>query len=327
MEKISQKSIIFKVLRNIEKNKLISSGDTIIVALSGGPDSMCLFDVIFKLKDQLQIKISACHYNHRLRGEESYNDEEFVKKFCGEQGIECIFGSAEKENQFKNEEKAREARYAFFEKILGERRGAKIAIAHNLNDSAETFLMRLFRGTGMKGLSAIPSIREKFIRPLLPISRNEIETYLEHHRIPFRLDKTNNDLKITRNFLRLKILPLLSEHINPNILETLFNSARILEEDYDLLSQIAEKEYKKMIIFEGNKEIKLDRKKWISLHPSLQRMVIRIALLKIENLKNITNKQISEVCDMIKKGEGKKYKLLPYSLRIELLSGKIIIYR
>ena len=326
MEKISQKSVVFKVLKNIKENKLISSGDTVIVALSGGPDSMCLFNVLYKLKDHLQINLMACHYNHRLRGEESYNDEKFVKKICGERGTESIFGSADKENQFKNEEEAREARYAFFEKILGERRGAKIAIAHNSNDLAETFLMRLFRGTGLKGLSAIPSVRKNFIRPLLPVSRNEIELYLKDEMIPFRIDKTNNDPKITRNFIRLKILPLLVEYVNPNIVETLFNSAKILEEDHAFILLAAEKKYDKLVIEEKSGQAILDRKKWMTLHPSLQRMVLRIALEKKKSLREITNKQISEVVEMIKKGEGKKYKPLPHSLRIELLSGNIIIY-
>lgn len=325
MEKFSQKSIIFKVLKNIKENKLIMPDDTVIVALSGGPDSMCLFNVLNKLKDQLKIKLMACHYNHRLRGEDSYNDEEFVKKICMEQGIECLFGSAEKENQFKNEEEAREARYGFFEKILGERRGAKIAIAHNSNDLSETFLMRMFRGAGLKGLSGIPSVRKNFIRPLLPVSRTEIEKYLKDNRISFRTDKTNKDLKITRNYLRLRILPLLIQNINPNIVETLSNSAKILEEDHDFLYQSAEKEYGKMLIQERNEKISLDRRKWVALHPSLQRMVIRIALEKKGRLIDITNKQIAEVCEMVQKGEGKKYKLLPHSLRIELVSGKIII--
>ncbi|MFA4995676.1 MAG: tRNA lysidine(34) synthetase TilS [Patescibacteria group bacterium] len=325
MEKISQKSVVFKVLKNNKENKLIMSGDTVIVALSGGPDSMCLFNVLNKLKDQLEIKLMACHYNHRLRGQESYNDEEFVKKICIEQGIECFFGSAEKENQFKNEEEAREARYAFFEKISGERRGAKIAIAHNSNDLSETFLMRLFRGAGLKGLSGIPSVRKNFIRPLLSISRSEIEKYLKDNKIPFRIDKTNKDLKITRNYLRLKILPLLIKNINPNIVETLSNSARIMEEDYDFLRKTAEKEYMKILFREDGDKISLDRRKWIALHSSLRRMVIRIALEKKSKLIDVTNKQIEEVCDMIEKGEGKKHKLLPHSLRIELVSGNIVI--
>jgi len=325
MKKISQKSVVFKVLENIKKNKLIMPDDTVIVALSGGPDSMCLFDVVNKLKDQLKIKLMACHYNHRLRGEESYNDEEFVKKICIEQGIECLFGSAEKENQFKNEEEAREARYGFFEEILGERRGAKIAIAHNSNDLSETFLMRLFRGAGLKGLSSIPSVRKNFIRPLLSVSRIEIERYLKDNEISFRIDKTNKDLKITRNYLRLKILPLLIKNINPNIVETLSNSAKILEEDHDFLYRSAEKEYDKMLIQEEGGWISLDREKWISLHPSLRRMIIRVALEKKGKLIDVTNKQITEVCEMVQKGEGKKYKLLPHSLRIELISGKIII--
>jgi tRNA(Ile)-lysidine synthase len=325
MVKISQRSINFKIKKYIEENALISAGDTVIVALSGGPDSMCLFDVLYALKDSLQINLMACHYNHRLRGEDSYNDEKFVKKICRERGIECLFGLAEKDNQFKNEEKAREARYAFFEKILGDRRGAKMAIAHNSNDLAETFLMRLLRGTGLKGLSGIPPIRGNFIRPLLSVSREEIEQYLNQNKLPFRIDKSNYDAKITRNFLRLKILPLIIKHMNPNLIETLRNSAKVLGDDYDFLHRTAENKYESLVVKESDKKIRLDRDEWILLHPSMQRMVLRVALEKKRNLIDITNKQILEVSKMIKRGEGKKHKILPYSLRIELVSGKIII--
>jgi len=324
MKTSSQKSILHIIFRNIEKNCLTKPGDTVVVALSGGPDSVCLFDVLFKLKDKLKIKLLACHYNHRLRGEESYNDEEFVRKICTERGIECIFGSAPDKNLYKNEESARAARYAFFEKILGERREAKIAIAHNKNDLAETFLMRLFRGTGILGLLSIPSVRGNFIRPLLSVSRPEIENYLAQEKIPYRIDKTNNDIKVTRNYLRLKIMPLL-EHVNPNLIETLANSVEVLRDDYRLLSSLTDIEYKKLAVKEKKDNLLLDRKKWLLLHPSLRRMVIRKAISDQTGLSDITNKQISEVCEVIEKGEGKKHKVLPHSLRIELVSGNIII--
>lgn len=325
MKKLSQKSVPYKILQNIEENNLINSGDTVIVALSGGPDSVCLFDLLFKLKEKLGIKLLACHYNHRLRGEDSYNDEEFVRKICAERGAECIVGSAAGKNLYKNEESARVARYAFFEKILGERRGAKIAIAHNKNDLAETLLMRLFRGSGILGLKSIPSVRENFIRPLLPISRFEIENYLKHEKLPFRLDKTNKNLNITRNFLRLKVLPLLIKRINPNLIDTLYNTAKLMEDDYNFLDQSASKSYQKVMIKEDKKTVLLDRKKWLLLPYSMQRMVIRKAIEGSVGLNDITNKQIFEVCEVMAKGVGKKYKLLPHSLRIELTSGKISI--
>jgi tRNA(Ile)-lysidine synthase len=282
-------------------------------------------DVLLSLKNQLGINLLACHYNHRLRGEDSYNDEVFVKKICSERGVECIVGSAAKENLFKNEDSAREARYAFFQKILGERRGAKIAVAHNSNDLAETYLMRLLRGSGIFGLISIPSARENFIRPLLSVSRLDIESYLYDKKIAFRIDKTNKNINITRNFLRLKIFPLLIKNMNPNLIETLSNSAKVMESDYDLIQKMTKKEYEKMLVKSQERLIILDRKIWLKIHPALKRSVIRMAVSNLESLSDITNKQVSEVCQMIEKGTGKKHKILPHSLRIELISGKINI--
>ncbi len=323
MKTPSQRSVLRKVLQSIKENGLIQAGDIVIVAISGGPDSVCLFDILFRLKDELKIELLACHYNHRLRGEDSYNDEEFVKKFCKDRGVECIVGSAKKENLFKNENSAREARYGFFEEVLGERRGAKIAIAHNSNDLAETYLMRLLRGSGILGLISIPSARENFIRPLLSISRSDIESYLTDKMISFREDKSNKNTNITRNFLRLKILPLLIKNINPNLIETLSNSAKVMESDYNFINTMTEKEYRKMLVKSQERLIVLDRKIWLKVHPALKRSVIRMAVSNLEGLVDITNKQIFEVCEMIEKGIGKKHKLLPHSLRIELISGKI----
>lgn len=327
MTKFSQKSLPYKVLKYIRKNSLIESGDTIIVALSGGPDSVCLFDLLLKLRDELNIKLFACHYDHRMRGEESYNDAVFVETLCKERGVKCIIGRAEGENLYKNEEEAREGRYTFFKKILKEGRGeAKIAIAHNLNDQAETLLLRLTRGTGLFGLKGIPSRRENFIRPLLSSTKKEIEDYLRKENLKCRIDSTNKEIRFDRNYLRIKVIPLF-EKLNPNFIETLGGMIELLEDDYRLLDDLSEKSYKKILVKETKDEIVIDQKKWLRLPSSLQRLTLRSTISKISTLVDITQKQLLEVYNVAQKGEGKKYKLLPHSLRVELLSGKIIVSR
>lgn len=323
MAKISQKSITGKVLKTIQENNLVKKGDHIVVALSGGPDSVALISLLFNLKDSIGFKLSACHFNHKLRGESSERDQKFVEKFCAERGIDLLVGQAKNKNLYKNEAEAREARYAYFEKILKEGSGRKIAIAHNLNDLSETLLMRLIRGSGLRGLRSIPLARKNFIRPLLYVSRKEIETYLKSGRISYCIDKTNFNKKIFRNWVRLVLIPLLLK-VNPNIVETLANSAMRLEEDYDYLFLQAEKNLAK-ISEEKSGNFIINYNSWLHLHPSLQAMILRSAIERVDSLVDITIKQTEEVMIMLKSGVGKKYTLLPRSLRIELERGKIIL--
>ena len=323
---ISQKSFSGKILKTITEFNLFNKGDVVVVGTSGGPDSIALLSSLLELKDHLELKIKACHYNHRLRGNESERDQEFVENFCKEKGIELILGRAKKENLFKNEEEARDARYQFFKKILKEGNAGKIALAHQLNDSVETFLMRLIRGSGFAGLRGIPLVRdEEIVRPLLFSSRDEIIAYLKERGLEYVTDSSNLFPIYTRNRIRHSLVPLLLE-FNPNIFETLSNTIRVMESDYDLLVRLAEGEYSRLATRQGNK-INFERKKYLKLHPSLRLMVLRMAISEVSSLKNITSKQLFEVESMIQKGEGKKHKSLPSSLKIGLENGKIVIFR
>lgn len=324
MVDLSQKSITGKVYNEIIKNNLISAGDKIMVAVSGGADSICLLNILIELKDRLNIKLSACHFNHCLRGAESDKDEQFVRDFCSRQGIECVVGRADRENKYKSEDQARKARYDFFENLLAGESVDKIVLAHNLNDQAETVLLRLIRGSGFRGLRAIPQTREKFIRPLLIISRSEIEKYLKEYHQTFRTDSTNSDMVFARNKIRHKILPKIAE-INPNIIETLGNSARIFEDDYSYLEETATKHLADIEVEKRIKSLTLDYHGWSNLHPALKRLVLRLAIAEISDLTDISAKQIDEVVDVLESGHGKKYKALPHSLRIGLYSDKIRI--
>lgn len=285
---------------------------------------MSLLQILLSLQKNLGVEISACHYNHRLRAEESDGDEKFVKNFCKERGIECFLGRSPRKNKFKNEDEAREARYLFFQKILKGNRVDKIALAHNLNDLAETVLLRTIRGTGLRGIQSIPARREKFIRPLLPCRRTEIEDYLAGQNIKARIDKSNSDVRIPRNFIRLKVLPMILE-LNPNIVETLSLAAEAAKDDYNFLETEGQKLFDEIAISSHDK-ISLNLSAFKALSKSMQRMVIRLAIAKISNLNDISFKQIEEVLWLIEKGEGRKFKTLPRSLHIELQSGKIMLF-
>ncbi len=322
MNKFPQKSVSGKVYTEIIKYELISAGDKIVVAVSGGADSICLLFVLLGLREKLKITVSVCHFNHRLRGEESDKDEEFVRELCTKQGIECVVGRAPKANSYKSEDEARAARYSFFEKLLAGESIAKIAIAHNQNDQAETVLLRLIRGSGFCGLKAIPRVREKFIRPLLTISRLEIEEYLRRRHLSYRTDSSNTNLTYLRNQIRRQILPEFAK-INPNISETLANSTKIIEDDVDYLNAAAHRKFTELAQKNSSGSIFFDRKAWLKLHPSMKRLVLRLALNRVSSLLDITLDQIDGAIAMIDTGRGKKWKPLPHSLRISLIDGKI----
>lgn len=321
-KRFPQKSLEARVLGSILSYNLIQSKDHVIAAVSGGADSICLLHLLSDLKEELKITLSACHFNHKLRGKESDKDQKFVEDLCKEKGIALILGEGGKSEDLKSEEKARNARYRFFKKLAGEKRGVKIALGHNSNDLSETLLFRLVRGSGMLGLSGIPACRENFIRPLLYIPRTEIERYLKNHDLRFKTDRTNFETKYSRNLIRLKVLPELAK-INPSVVSTIAQESKNISQDLAYLRKMARNSFEKIVILENQDKIVLDQKKWLKLDPSLQRNTIILAIEKIGSKTDITSVQIEEVLSLIFKNIGKKYKSLPHSLRVTLEGGKI----
>ncbi|MEN3038582.1 MAG: tRNA lysidine(34) synthetase TilS [Candidatus Kryptonium sp.] len=234
----------------IQKNKLISPKDKIVVAVSGGVDSIVLLDLLNELKNQLKLELIVAHFNHKLRGEESDEDENFVRDFASKLELECYVRSEDTREYCKNkkisiQEGARELRYNFFETLRLLKGFDKIATAHNANDNAETILLNLFRGSGVNGLAGIQLKRGNIIRPLLFATRDEIEAYALEKGLSYRIDSSNFKTAYRRNYIRLKLLPLISENINPGIIETLNRTAQIFSE----LGEFVRYEVSKIINF------------------------------------------------------------------------------
>lgn len=206
-----------KILFVIEKHRMISSGDTVVVAVSGGADSMCLLHFFNTISSRYGFNIICAHVNHGIRGEEADRDEKFVRDFCLTHNIrfECArfdVPAVSAETGESEEQCGRRLRYEFFTSF-GE--NVKIATAHNLNDCEETFLFNLSRGTGLKGLTGIPPVRDNIIRPLIDCTRDEIEAYLKFYGVGFVTDSTNLCDNYSRNKIRHNIIPVLCE-LNPN---------------------------------------------------------------------------------------------------------------
>lgn len=237
--------MICKIRNTISEHNMLETGDKVIVALSGGSDSMVLLDVLKKLSDEYSLKLSVAHVNHMLRGDESDRDERFVRDYCEKNGIECFVlrcdVAASRKNGESLEEAGRRVRYDFFKSIDPD---AKIATAHNLSDNAETLIFNLTRGSGLKGLCSIPACRDNIVRPLLSVSKKEILDYCNDNDLPFVTDSTNAMDCYTRNKIRHNVIPILSE-INPSFLQSVERLIQSLNEDEIYLTEQADRVYDK----------------------------------------------------------------------------------
>lgn len=322
--KNDQKNLANKVLAFIRDRGLIEKGDIIYVALSGGPDSVCLFDILFSLKEKINFEFRACHFDHRVRGADSEKDKNFVIELCKKYDVPLEVSARTDKQTIKNENDARILRYAWFEKILKTGRGVKIALGHQANDTAETFLFRIFRGSGLKGLSSILPRRGNFIRPLLPFSREEIMDYLKSRDIKYRTDKTNLLPIYARNKIRLKVIPELTE-LNPNIIESLAMESYSLSVDYDYIRRQALKLKNKFSFANGT--YSLEKEEFLRCHASLQRESLRLILEEYDIANDVTEDHINKCINLISKGYGGKTLVLPHSLRLTLKGGKINLFK
>ena len=230
-----------KILTAIKQYDMLGDCKSVTVALSGGADSVTLLHSLKTLEKELGTELSACHVNHNLRGEESDGDEAYVRQLCQELEVPLkvfsvdVTGSVTKHQS--TEERARELRYEAFEK-MSQAFGSKVATAHNACDNAETVLLNMLRGTGLKGLCGIPTVRDYLIRPLILCTRDEIEGYCEENGLRYVTDSTNASTAYTRNKIRLELMPKLLE-INPSLYEGIGRMTFALSEDSRFLEDMA----------------------------------------------------------------------------------------
>lgn len=223
--------LIDKIEKNITENKLIESGESIVVGVSGGPDSICLLHVLQQIQKRgLDFQITVAHINHMLRVN-SILDEEYVENYCKNHRIPVFIKRIEvekyaKQNRIGTEEAGRKVRYDFFEEVRNNIGASKIATAHNSNDNAETIILNAIRGCGLDGLKGIEGKKGIYIRPLINTSREEIEAYCKENKINPRIDETNRELIYQRNKVRNVMIPYVQREFNENFVATLNRLSR-----------------------------------------------------------------------------------------------------
>ena len=325
------------IYRYIKDNKLIEKEDVVLVAVSGGADSMALLYILQIFKADLDIELCVCHVHHGIRGEEADGDANYVKEYCTKNNLEYreykedIINLA-KEKSLSLEEAGRLRRYEIFDSLSGElekekQRKVKIAVAHNKNDNAETIIMNLCRGTGLKGLSGIKLNRENIIRPLLYTDRSKIEEILKDAKISYRVDSTNLGDDYTRNIIRHKILPVLQEDINNASVENIVKSSKFINMADEFIDEKAREISKEIFIYRntglvGFKFEKLKKEKKI-----LRTYFIRIFIKEILNkLKDIEAVHIDMLDNLIYMETGKSINF-PYKLRFYKTYDSILLDR
>ena len=313
-------------LKNLEDYNLENS--RILLAISGGKDSMTMLDLFNCFKDELKLDLVACHFNHSLR-EDADRDEKFVKSQCEKYGLKFYSKKEDvllysNENKLSTEEGARFLRYKFFDEIKRAENIEYIATAHKKNDLAETVIMRILRGTGINGLVGIQSERGDLIRPILNFSRDEIEKYIEYNNIPFVEDETNFEDLYLRNKIRLNLFPILKNEYNPKILDALSRLSNIAF-DYSSISReyIASKEG---LLWEFNKGKILVYIEKLKLQSRSFRNIMYREFFEFfsKNPDGINYKIIEEIDNLIFSKTGKYIEIKNVIFKIEY--DKLLIY-
>lgn len=284
--------ITAKVDKRVKDYEMLSKGDFVVVGVSGGADSMFLLNYLIGKREELKLNLSVANVEHGIRGQESVADTEFVKKYCEEHNVDFKSISIDAVNESKSlgmgvEEYSRQKRYEFFNSFNAD----KIATAHNLSDNVETFLFRLCRGTSVKGLTSIPCIRGKIIRPLIDVSGDEIREYCNQNNIPYRIDSTNADNDYSRNKIRNQIIPLFEE-INPSFEQAVARLIKNIDCEDNYLDATVQNFF--CTAFDGER---LDIRKLRYFHEAMVKRVV-VILLERYNLP-IDEFHINEIYKLI----------------------------
>ena len=323
-----------KILETIKEYNLIENGDKVIVGVSGGPDSMCLIDVLNNIRNcgVINFDIIAVHINHMIR-DEAEDDENFVREYCKKHNI--LFYSkkidVEKISKVKKiglEEAGRFARYEFFDEVFKNCKCQKIATAHTKCDNAETVLMNILRGTGLSGLKGIKAKRDTiFIKPLIKVSREEIEDYCSENNLCPRYDKTNDENVYTRNKVRNILIPFIDKVFNPNIIDTLDRLSDIAKVDDDYFEEIVKQTYIKLLIKEEKSEIILNLKEFNKLHVAIKTRMILYTIKKLQGTSNGIGKiHIDDIITLCENNIGNKHLTPNKGIKIMVNKGKMYFF-
>jgi tRNA(Ile)-lysidine synthase len=311
----------------VQEYDMFPKDTTILCAVSGGADSMCLLHMLKELRQTDGLTIAAAHYNHLLRQDASDGDEAFVQSVCAQWDIPFYVGRGDVKTEAAKagqgtEETARAMRYAFLQETAAAVGAGRIATAHTADDNVETILMRFVRGSGLSGLCGIPPRRGDIVRPLLQIARRDVLSYLSERQVPHREDASNHDLSYTRNRLRHEVVPLLRK-INPNLSATVAAAARSLRQDHDYLNAVTARNRELIQPAEGNRVI--SRKALLQLPPAVSTRIVYQTLEEIGiGRKDISVSHISAILSLLRSDDPSGRVTLPRGALVQRVYEELL---
>jgi tRNA(Ile)-lysidine synthase len=313
-----------KIKKTIQKYRMLEPGDGVVVGVSGGPDSVMLCHVLYRLCDRCGLTLTVAHLNHGIRGAEAARDARFVERFARGMGLPCVVQEQDvpaycRERSRSLQEAAREVRYRFLEDVRGKVGAAKIALGHNADDQAETVMLWLLRGAGLKGLGGMPPVRNGIIiRPLIETTREEIETYLRAKGIAFVTDSSNRKGTYVRNRLRRQVFPLLKKHFNPQLVKSLVSTASIISMENEYLETMAHNKLKSIVASRNDASAVIDCTRFAGLPPVLRLRCLRTILEGIKgDLRRIGAEHLYALTAVMTGDEPHKTLKLPGGMRAD----------
>jgi tRNA(Ile)-lysidine synthase len=324
--------LLQQLQQTIQDYQMFERGHTLLVGVSGGPDSMVLLHTLWRLHETLAITLFAAHLNHQMRAGAT-QDAQFVAATARDLGIRCICETIDvpmyqHHHKLSPEDAARRVRYAFLRTTAAHLGANRIAVGHTAEDQAETVLLHLLRGAGLRGLCGMPPVREPIIRPLIRVHRGDILDYLRTHRLPYREDPSNQLRRYTRNRIRLDLLPTLQQHYNPRLVEALCTTAQLLADDEATLQTEARRRFLAARLPAAPGQVQLQIDALTSLPPTLQRRVLREALTEVMgSLQGITHAHIAATMALLRSGAGNKSLGLPQGVIVERRYAVLLIHR
>ena len=312
-----------EVFETIAQFDMIQKKEAVLVGVSGGPDSVALVRVLVHLAKSRDLTLGIAHLNHGLRGKESQRDERFVRDLSQKLGLPFFSKTLDirvqaKKEHLSIEEAGRNARYAFFTQTADTQGFTKIATGHNQDDNAEQVLMNLLRGSGPKGLSGIPPVREnRFIRPLIQMPKSRILNFLKAKEYPFVMDSSNTDESYLRNKIRHTLIPLLEDAFNPEIKAGLDRLSHILRQEEGFLTAQATQAFNHCALEHNKTRVTLSIPRLTQNHPAIVNRILRLAIARVKkDLRRITLTHIQDILTFMDRSESGKSLDLPGQIRV-----------
>lgn len=336
MQKQISKKIIRKLIETVTEYQMFQNNDSILVGVSGGPDSVALIHILTQISNPFSLKLAVAHLNHSLRGTESENEARFVAALAKTQGLPFYVKTVnifqlQKRSGGSLETLGRQERYRFFLEIAEREKYDQIALGHQSDDNAELVLMNLLRGSGLKGMSGIPAVRKagegrcRIIRPLIHCTKSEIITFLDQEKLTYKKDKSNTNPLFIRNRIRCQLLPMLRKMYNPKIDSALNRFASITRIDNEWMNSVVAPLFNKAVLEADSNRVVLELTILLKAHPAIQRRILREGIRRVKgDLRRIRFDHIQSVLGALnQKGFNGSFDL-PGRIRIRCASSHLI---